>query len=71
MHLGSIHSLPRHCSPKEAVLPRLIDLNKGSKRRINQIRWKPIEVITALLILLTVSILGIVLAIWSVLNHVN
>jgi hypothetical protein len=71
MHLGSIHSLSRRCNPKEAALPRLIDLNKGSKRRINQIRWKPIEVISALLILLTVSILGIVLAIWSVLNHVN
>jgi len=52
-------------------MPRLIDLNRGRKRRINQIRWKPIEVITALLILLSVSILGIVLAIWSVLNHVN
>jgi hypothetical protein len=50
-------------------VPRVIDLNKGRKRRINEIRWKPIEIVSALLLLLTVSILGIVLALWWVMQH--
>ena len=37
-------------------MPRVIDLNKGRKRRINEIRWKPIEIVSALLLLLTVTI---------------
>jgi hypothetical protein len=52
-------------------MPRVIDLNRGSKKRIDQIRWKPLEVISVVLLFLVVSILGVFLAIWSVLSNVD
>jgi hypothetical protein len=38
--------------------------NKGSKRRIQQVRWTAGEIISAALLLLAMAVLSVVLALW-------
>jgi hypothetical protein len=37
---------------------------KGNKRRVRQIRWKRSEIVSAILLTLAITILGVYLALW-------
>jgi hypothetical protein len=50
----------------EAMMSRVITLDKGSKQRMRQIRWKIREIISLILLSLMILILGVLLAIWEV-----
>lgn len=41
-----------------------INLDKGSKRRVRQIRWKRSELVSAALVLVAVAIVIVCLALW-------
>jgi hypothetical protein len=41
-----------------------INLDKGSKRRVRQIRWKRSELVSAALMLVAVAIVIVCLALW-------
>jgi hypothetical protein len=49
-------------------MSRVITFDKGSKRRIKQIRWKLREVISAVVLSLIILGLGVLLAFWE-LSH--
>jgi hypothetical protein len=53
----------------EAIVSRVITFDKGSKRRINEIRWKLREIISAVALSLIVLGLGVLLAIWEVSHY--
>jgi hypothetical protein len=55
--------------PMEAKMSRVITFDKGSKRRIKQIRWKIREVVGAVLLSLIITILGVLLAVWEVSHY--
>ena len=44
---------------------RVITFDRGSKRRIQEIRWKPIQILSAILLLFLAIVLCIVLAFWE------
>jgi|GEM_PF-6982945 hypothetical protein len=47
-------------------MSRVITFDKGSKRRMRQIRWKPLEIVSLLLISLgTLAIIAVVLS-WEI-----
>jgi putative flippase GtrA len=50
----------------EAMMSRVITFDKGSKRRLKQIRWKRCEVISLVVLSLIVLVLGVLLALWMV-----
>jgi hypothetical protein len=52
----------------EAMMSQVINFDKGSKRRIRQIRWKISEIISLIFLSLVILILGILLALWE-LSH--
>jgi hypothetical protein len=39
-------------------------LGKGNKRRVQQVRWKRLEILHAILLLIVVSVLVILVTIW-------
>ena len=45
-------------------MSRVIIIGKGNKRRIQQIRWKPVEIITAILFLVGALTLCLLLGVW-------
>jgi hypothetical protein len=45
--------------------------NKGSKRRIQQVRWTAREIISAALLLLAMAVLSVVLALWFASHDVD
>jgi hypothetical protein len=47
------------------VSRRVITFDRGSKRRIQEIRWKPIQILSAILLLFLAIVLCIVLAFWE------
>jgi hypothetical protein len=53
----------------ETLMSRVITFDKGSKRRIKQIRWKLREVISAVVLSLMVLGLAVLLAIWEVSHY--
>ena len=44
---------------------RVITFDRGSKRRIQEIRWKPIQILSAILLMFLAIALCIVLAFWE------
>jgi hypothetical protein len=50
-------------------MSRVITFDKGSKRRMKQIRWKLREVISAVVVSLIVLGLGVLLALWEVSHY--
>lgn len=50
-------------------MSRVITFDKGSKRRIKQIRWKLREVISAVFLSLIILGLGVLLAFWEVSHY--
>ena len=50
-------------------MSRVITFDKGSKRRMNEIRWKLREVISAVFLALVVLCLGVLLALWEVSHY--
>ncbi len=50
-------------------MSRVITFDKGSKRRMKQIRWKLSEVIGAVFLSLTILGLGVLLAFWEVSHY--
>jgi hypothetical protein len=63
-HLGSLGA-----TLMEAMMSRVITFDKGSKRRMKQIRWKLREVISAVALSLIVLGLGVLLAFWEVSHY--
>jgi hypothetical protein len=55
--------------PMEATMSKVITFDKGSKRRMKQIRWKLREVISAVLVSLVVLGLGVLFALWEVSHY--
>jgi len=49
-------------------MSRVITFDKGSKRRIKQIRWRIREIVSAVFLSLVITFLGALLAAWEV-NH--
>lgn len=47
-------------------MSRVITFDKGSKRRMKEIRWKLHEVISLVILALVVLGLGVLLALWEV-----
>ena len=47
-----------------AAVPGDLQLGKGSKRRLRQIRWKRSEIVSALLLVLAIGVFGVYLAWW-------
>ena len=45
-------------------MSRAMYFEKGSKRRVRRIRWKPVEMLTALLFALGVTVFSIYIALW-------
>jgi hypothetical protein len=45
-------------------MSRAIYFDRGSKRRVRRIRWRPFEVVTALLFALGVTVFSIYIALW-------
>jgi hypothetical protein len=50
-------------------MSRVITFDKGSKRRMKQIRWKLREVISAVLLALIVLGMGVWFALWEVSHY--
>jgi hypothetical protein len=50
----------------EVMMSRVITFDKGSKRRMKQIRWKLREVVSAVLLSLIVLGVGVWFALWEV-----
>lgn len=50
-------------------MSRVITFDKGSKRRMNQIRWKLREIISLIAVSLIVLGLGVLLALWEVSHY--
>lgn len=46
-------------------MSRVISFDKGSRRRIQEIRWKRVEIISAVLLLLILSSVCIFVAFWE------
>ena len=44
---------------------RVITFDRGSKRRIQEVRWKPLQILSAILLLFIAIALCIVLAFWE------
>jgi len=53
----------------EAIMSRVISFDKGSKRRIRQIRWKIHEISSAALLSLIILLLGVLVAFWEVSHY--
>jgi hypothetical protein len=49
----------------------VIYLDRGSKKRIRQIRWRPLEIFSFLLLFLGVFMLSLLFTIWMVSNHMD
>ena len=47
-------------------MPRVITFDRGSKRRLKKIRWKIHEIVSAVLLSLILSLLGVLYAVWEV-----
>jgi hypothetical protein len=55
---------------KEALVSRrIITFDRGSKQRIQEIRWRPLQILSAILLLLIAITLCIVLAFWEVSHY--
>jgi hypothetical protein len=52
-------------------MSRVIIIGRGNKRRIRQIRWKPVEIITAILFLLGALTLCLLLGLWMASHPVD
>ena len=48
---------------------RIITFDRGSKRRIQEVRWKPLQILSAILLLLLAIALCIVLSFWEVSHY--
>lgn len=46
-------------------------LGKGNKRRVAQIRWKRREIVHAIIVFLLLAILGVWLAVWFEMHHLD
>jgi uncharacterized membrane protein len=51
------------------MMSQVINFDKGSKRRIKQIRWKIREIISLIFLSLLIIILGVLLAFWEVSHY--
>lgn len=49
----------------EVMMSRVITFDKGSKRNLKQIRWKLHEIVSAVLLSLILSALGLMYAVWE------
>lgn len=49
----------------------VIYLDRGSKRRIRQIRWKALEIFSLVALFFGVFVLSLLFAIWMVSNHMD
>jgi hypothetical protein len=50
-------------------MSRVITFDRGSKRRMKEIRWKLREVISAFVLALVILGLGVLLAVWEVSHY--
>ena len=41
-----------------------MNLGKGNKRRVRQIRWKRSEIFSVILLTIAITVLGVYLALW-------
>jgi len=57
--------LPVISHQMEAMMSRVINFDKGSKRRIQQIRWSRFEIFTAVLLCVIVLSLGLLFVLWE------
>ena len=48
-----------------------INLGKGSKRRVRQVRWKRSEMVSMVLLLIVVVIESILLAVWLMTHAID
>ena len=53
----------------EAMMSRVINFDKGSKRRIKQVRWKLGEITSAVVLSLVLIVLGVLLGTWEVSHY--
>ena len=51
-------------------MPKVITLDKGSKRRLGQIRWKLFEIFSLALLAIFVFAMGVMVVLWE-LRHVH
>jgi hypothetical protein len=71
MHSDGCGNSPRGRDPaffshrSEETMSRVISFDKGSKRRIKQIRWNQVEVTSAVLLSLVLMVLCLFFAIWE------
>jgi hypothetical protein len=50
-------------------MSRVINFDKGSKRRFNQIRWNQLEITSAILLSLVLIALCVFFALWGTLDY--
>ncbi len=50
-------------------MSRVINFDKGSKRRIKQVRWKLGEIASAVVLSLVLIVLGVMLGAWEVSHY--
>jgi len=60
---------PSSNHPMEVMMSRVITFDRGSKRRMKEIRWKLREVLSAVALSLIVLGLGVLLAFWEVSHY--
>jgi len=51
-------------------MPKVITFDKGSKRRLKQIRWKLFEIFSLMLLAILVFAMGLLVMLWE-LRHVH
>jgi hypothetical protein len=62
--------IPAFCSRHwEAMMSRVINFDKGSKRRIQEVRWSLTEIVSAVLLSLVLIVLGVLLGAWEVSHY--
>jgi cytoskeletal protein RodZ len=50
-------------------MSRVINFDKGSKRRIREVRWRSTEIVSAVLLSLALIVLGVLLGSWEVSHY--
>ena len=50
-------------------MSRQIILGRGSKRRVRAIRWKPRELVAAIVVVACVLLVGVTMAVWVVMHY--
>jgi hypothetical protein len=62
--VGRGNTLPARLATKEVGVPPVIDFGKGSRKRVEGVRWKPSEIANAILLAAVMVILCLAVAFW-------